>query len=271
VENLRALEGAASSLGLRRTALLMLDLGDGREGAPLDELPELLEQIARERFTHVELNGLGATLGCLQGTPPHRENMAALGEAARLAEDRLGRPPALVSLGGSVCLEWLTRHPGCPSLPAGCILELRAGDPLFLGYDMYRDAPFPEGAFRDDIFQLRAAVLEVKKKEFHPLPHQVLNGRGEAPPARKEGRCIRVLLDCGSLHTRVDDLKLELPEARVVGYSANYTVLDMPLEATPPLLGGMVSFRAGYWAVAGCFRSPAVSKRCLGCNAGEYS
>jgi len=150
LESLRALESAARALGLRRSALLMLDLGDGREGVQPAELPELLDQIARERLTHIELNGLGVTLGCLHGMPPHEENMAQLGEAAFRMADRLGRPLAVVSLGGSVCLEWLIRRPGSPRLPAGCVLELRAGDPLFLGHDMYRDCPFPQGDFRGD-------------------------------------------------------------------------------------------------------------------------
>jgi predicted amino acid racemase len=241
----------------------MLDLGDYREGIQPEGLPVLLEQIRAERFAHVTLDGLGTTLGCLMGVPPHPGNMADLRQAVETVENILGTPLSLVSLGGSACLEWCMRHPHIPDLPPGCALELRAEAALLLGYDDYRNLPFPEGAFRRDVFRLSCTVLEVLEKNIAPPALRISGGNGFSPLEPGDaGRRIRALVDCGSQNTEVEDLEPELPGARIVGHSANYVVLDVTAVSEPLKVGGRVFFRPGLWAAGRSLRARQVGKRC---------
>ena len=47
-------------------------------------------------------------------------------------------------------------------------MEFRMGDPLLLGWDMYRDQALLGGDFRQDIFRLTATVLEVAERDIRP-------------------------------------------------------------------------------------------------------
>ena len=170
----RALDAAARAAGLRHEALLMVDIGDMREGIPLDEAPALLRAVATasQRASHgpgAHVAGIGVNLGCLYGTCPDDENMARLEALAARAGDLLGHALHRVSLGGSIFWNWFARRHGHgPHWPPGCIMEFRMGDPLLLGRDMYREEALLAGDFRQDIFRLSATVLEVTTPPQRP-------------------------------------------------------------------------------------------------------
>ena len=111
----RALDAAARAAGLHHEALLMVDMGDMREGIPLDEAPALLRAVAAasQRASHgpgAHVAGIGVNLGCLYGTCPDDENMARLEALAPRAGDLLGHALHRVSLDGSIFWNWFARR-----------------------------------------------------------------------------------------------------------------------------------------------------------------
>ena len=265
----QALDDAARRQGVCHDAVLMVDLGDLREGVPLQDALPLLRAVAaasrRAQNGHgARLAGLGVNLGCLYGTCPDDENMAQLAGLAASAGQALGHPLRRVSLGGSIFWNWFaTQEERQPCLPEGCLLELRMGDPLLQGYDMYRDEALLGGSFRTDLFRISATILEVAERDIQPPRHQAHNGQGQAPLCTLTGPRKRALTDCGLLHTDVSALRLDLPGAQIVDYSGNYAILDVtdcPWALSP---GDRVDFIPGYWAVARAARTPQVVKTVL--------
>ena len=262
----RALDAAARAAGLHHEALLMVDIGDMREGIPQDEAPALLRAVAAAsqraaRGPGAHVAGIGVNLGCLYGTCPDEENMARLETLAARAGDLLGHALHRVSLGGTIFWNWFARRHGHgPHLPPGCIMEFRMGDPLLLGWDMYRDQALLGGDFRQDIFRLTATVLEVTERDIRPPRQSVHNGRGLPADCPVLGKRLRALVDCGSLHTDVQGLTLPWTDWRITDFSGNYAVLDVSACPQAPVTGDHVRFIPSYWAVARTCRMPHIRK-----------
>lgn len=262
----RALDAAARAAGLHHEALLMVDIGDMREGIPQDEAPALLRAVAAAsqraaRGPGAHVAGIGVNLGCLYGTCPDEENMARLEALAARAGDLLGHALHRVSLGGTIFWNWFARRHGHgPHLPPGCIMEFRMGDPLLLGWDMYRDQALLGGDFRQDIFRLTATVLEVTERDIRPPRQSVHNGRGLPADCPVLGKRLRALVDCGSLHTDVQGLTLPGTDWRITDFSGNYAVLDVSACPQAPVTGDHVRFIPSYWAVARTCRMPHIRK-----------
>ena len=262
----RALDAAARAAGLHHEALLMVDIGDMREGIPQDEAPALLRAVAAAsqraaRGPGAHVAGIGVNLGCLYGTCPDEENMARLETLAARAGDLLGHALHRVSLGGTIFWNWFARRHGHgPHLPPGCIMEFRMGDPLLLGWDMYRDQALLGGDFRQDIFRLTATVLEVTERDIRPPRQSVHNGRGLPADCPVLGKRLRALVDCGSLHTDVQGLTLPRADWRITDFSGNYAVLDVSACPQAPVTGDHVRFIPSYWAVARTCRMPHIRK-----------
>lgn len=270
-EGLLALEQAAARAGLRHEALLMIDLGDGREGVPLGpEMDSLLKSIERRPPAHVRIAGIGATLGCMNGLCPDDDIMRRLTDIMKTVWNIIP-PPATVSLGGSIFWNWFALHHERfheeIQKISGWKVELRMGDPLLVGFDMYRNTAFLGGEFRRDVFALQAQVLEVQDKHPQMEGTHVANGHGGHLDETQGGPRVQALLDCGILHTDMTDIKPELPGAELINYSGNYAVLDATKCLQRPVPGDVVRFYPGYWAVARAFRTPQTEKTvCAGCT-----
>ena len=139
-------------------------------------------------------------------------------------------------------------------------MEFRMGDPLLLGWDMYRDQALLGGDFRQDIFRLTATVLEVTERDIRPPRQSVHNGRGLPADCPVLGKRLRALVDCGSLHTDVQGLTLPRADWRITDFSGNYAVLDVSACPQAPVTGDHVRFIPSYWAVARTCRMPHIRK-----------
>jgi predicted amino acid racemase len=104
----QALDGAARAAGREHRIVVMLDLGDLREGLLADDLPAFLNAV--EGLGHVRVEGIGVNLACYGGVTPTRDNVGQLVELAQAAEKQLGRSLG-VSGGNSATL---------PMALAGC-------------------------------------------------------------------------------------------------------------------------------------------------------
>lgn len=260
-----AVHAAAQRLRLRHGVLLMADMGDRREGLSPGgcvALAKRLSSVSRQSLegygAHVA--GLGVTMGCLLGAEPGASLPRQLSALAEAVAKGLGHRLETVSVGGSIFWNFFVKRQGCADirLPSGCILELRMGDPLLLGRDMYRNGPLLGGMFRADGFSVAAEVVEDRWCAARPCGKAP--GAGDVPCAPVRGRYRQMLLDCGTLHADPKELRMRLPGAQVLGACAHYMAVDVTHCACVPGLGEKVSFAPSYWAVAGMFRCAHVRK-----------
>ena len=100
---LKALDAEAAKWGTKPGILLMLDVGDLREGVDnIDELVELAK--LTESLPNLNLRGIGTNHACLNGVLPTWENLSFLVEGAKAVEQAIGRKLDYISGGSSINL-----------------------------------------------------------------------------------------------------------------------------------------------------------------------
>ncbi|MBL4907520.1 MAG: alanine racemase, partial [Sneathiella sp.] len=98
------LSKAACALGRDHGVLLMVELGDLREGI----MPGDLETTVRRTlgFPNIVLKGIGTNLACRSGVAPDGTNMGELSRLADAIEAKFGPVLPIISGGNSANLEW---------------------------------------------------------------------------------------------------------------------------------------------------------------------
>lgn len=146
-----ALAGAARRAGRVHRIVLMVEMGDGREGVRPSELVCLARRVVALRG--VALAGIGANVACLSGRAPEPAAMDRLSALAAETERACGIVLEIVSGGNSASLGRL------PGAGAGMRTnDLRLGEAILLGRDPITQQPI-EGLFTD-AFVIVAEVIE---------------------------------------------------------------------------------------------------------------
>jgi predicted amino acid racemase len=251
VSVLDALSAAAGRLDRTHGVVLMVELGDLREGI----LPADLEAVARHALglPHLVLRGIGTNLACQSGVTPDDRNMAELSDLAVSLEISLGVQLDVISGGNSANLDWALGDPD-----VGRINELRLGEAIFLGCEPLRRRPI-EG-LRTDAFTLVAEVIEAQVKPS--LAWGAINETafGAATPTADRGPTTRVIVALGRQDVEPEGL---VPPDRwqLLGASSDHLVLDA--GTAQPAVGSEVRFGLRYDALLRAMTSPFVSRTLL--------
>jgi predicted amino acid racemase len=267
---LQALARSAARQGLRHGVLLMVELGDLREGILAADL-EAVAQLTLA-LPSLELVGIGTNLGCQHGIAPDAANMAVLSGLVSALESRFRLRLPCCSGGNSANLPWLAAG-GDP----GRINHLRLGEALLLGREPLGRTAIP-GLFTDAI-TLVAEVIESRCKPCRPWGSRRLTSfataataatatasPGAAPAtAPPGGSGPRSLLALGEQD--IDPAGL-IPAAglRIHGASSDHLVL---CGGAPLRVGEEVRFQLRYSALLRAMTSPYVS-RCFVSRAASH-
>jgi len=250
VATIAALASAARRRGREHGVLLMVEMGDVREGILPEELPDVVRAVSR--MEGVRVHGLGSNFVCLGGALPTPEKMAALIAMRDEAVAELGYP-LIVSGANSSALNLAFAG----GLPAG-IHDLRVGESILGGRDEISRAPI-DGLHQDAI-EVSATVIEAKWKDFEPvgpLAEQVLFSK---PRRTRTGRGLRVIVALGQQDVDPLGLTPVEPGIAVIGGSSDHTVLDATDASVAPKVGDVLSFSLSYAATIRAYASPYVAK-----------
>jgi len=252
LETIEALDAAAASIGEIHRVVIMVDVGDLREGVLPEELFPLLTEV--RELKNVLVTGLGTNLTCYGTVVPTRENLGELVELARGAAEIVGHP-LLVSGGNSSNLP-LALAGGMPPE----IDNLRIGESVLLGKDtLSREQLLP--SLRLDAFIVRAAVVECRVKPS--MPRGVLSSQdafGNRAVFHDRGLRRRAICAIGRQDARPEGLRPVFPHVEVLGASSDHLILDVEALDPPPELGEPMSFIPDYAAALQLFTSPYVRK-----------
>lgn len=255
-----ALDAAAADLGVRHRVVMMVELGDLREGVTRERLVEAAG--AALRYEHLELVGLGTNLNCLNGVLPSEDKLIQLPLYREIIELRHDASLPLLSAGTSVTLPLLFAG----GLPAG-INHFRIGEALFFGRDLLRGETFD--GFADDVFRLEARVLEVADKPTEPsgeLGEDPFGGR-RAPALPSGTTARRAILDLGYLDADPRFLTPEDDGVEIVDASSDMLVVDVSGRAEATNVGDRLGFGLRYMGALKLMNSPYVDKRVVGAPA----
>lgn len=256
---LAALDQAAAEQRRIHAVVLVVELGDLREGISVEAAPEAVRAVLGH--PSLRLVGLGANLACQNGVVPDDRNMGVLSGLADDIEALHGISLDVVSGGNSANLNWaLHTH------DVGRIDELRLGEAILLGLDPLYRTPIP--GLHTDVFTLTAEIIEVAVKPAQPWGDRAQAAFGEAPVRTGGGTVHQAILALG--RQDVDPDGLQPPKGiTILGMSSDHLVVD--LGDHEAAVGDEIAFGVSYGALVRAMTSPFVTKTEVGGDSAENS
>ncbi|MBQ1459360.1 MAG: alanine/ornithine racemase family PLP-dependent enzyme [Oscillospiraceae bacterium] len=240
---LDALEAECARQNKNHRVIVMVDLGDIREGYwDQDEMVAVCAHAERD-LTHLELAGIGVNLGCVGSVQPTPEKMNDLLALRDRVEKAIGRKLDIVSGGATssfTLVHWNT-------MPEG-INHLRIGENILLGKDLQLEWGIEDMNYLAmDTFTLTAEVIEVKTKPSYPQGQLCIDAFGHKPTYVDYGIQRRAILALGKAD--VGDEKALLPRdpgLTVWGASSDHCILDVTHCGREIKVGDTVDFSLAY-------------------------
>ena len=253
VETIKLLNKAAAKLNIVHKIVLMVDLGDLREGF-FDE-NELYNAIAVIKgLSNIQIIGLATNLTCYGAVIPTKETLQKLVEYGAKIKETFGIELEIISGGNSSSLHLLD----IGLMPEG-INNLRIGEAIVLGRETAYEQDIT-GMYQD-VFTLEVELVELKKKPSYPIGEMGVDAFGNKPDIKDVGEMRRGIVAIGKQDTVVDSLVPRDSRIKVIGASSDHLILDMSKVKDEYNIGDVVQFDVGYGALLAAFTSKYVYKK----------
>lgn len=229
--------------------ILMVELGDLREGCLPEDLDSLIPQVLE--LEGIEFVGLGTNLACFGGVKPDDNKMDYLSSITRDIEQKFGLILEFVSGGNSANYNWFKTVRN-----VGRINNLRLGESIFLGCETLYREPIP-GLFTD-AFSLIAEVIESKIKPSLPYGEVAQDAFGNVPEFQDQGPIRRAILGVGLQDVSVSGLTPRM-DVNILGASSDHIIIDA--KEIDLKVGHELEFDLNYGALLAAMTSPYVIKK----------
>ncbi len=251
LETLAAISRSARELNQTHRAIIMVDVGDLREGVWPDRVVPLVTKAAR--LPNIDIAGLGTNLACYGGVIPTLENMQTLIECRDACRKATGLPLDLLSGGNSANLPLLASG----KMPHE-INHFRIGEAIILGRNVLDRSPW-QGT-RQDGLRVVAEIIELESKPSVPIGQRGQDAFGNQVEFEDRGIRRRALLNLGRQDVDVEGLMPDDGGIIVLGGSSDHVVLDVSDAKNELKLGDEVGFMPTYSALLAASTSPYVEK-----------
>jgi predicted amino acid racemase len=248
---LEALSAAASRRGVRHDVIVMVDLGDLREGLWPDDLVPFVQRAVK--LEGVRIVGIGANLACFSGVRPDERNMKRLVGLAAALEQTCELKLKWISGMNSSGLELMASG----RMPKR-VNHARMGEAILLGRETTQRRPWPDTY--QDAFVLHAEVLEVKNKPSLPVGERSEDAYGKRPSFENRGDIRRALLNVGREDVDIEGTRPIDSRLRVLGASSGYFAVDVSAAGDEIRVGDCVAFSLNYGALVAAMTSEYVKK-----------
>ena len=252
---IKALSVEACKQGCTHQILLMVELGDLREGIMPDDLIDTVREVIG--LPNILLKGIGANLACRSGVPPNEKNMAKLSELVEQVEKSFGITLDIVSGGNSANIQWALN---ASKADIKRVNHLRLGESILLGCEPLQRQPI-EG-LHGDAFTLIAEVIESKLKPSKPTGDVAQTAFGEVSLLTGQAVNDRGMVKQSILAIGLQDIDytgLQAPKGiAIMGASSDHLIVESIDDALK--IGDEVSFQLNYSALLRAMTSPFVTK-----------
>jgi ornithine racemase len=242
----------AVNTGKTHSIILMMELGDLREGIPFDDYFDMFKKAIR--IEGINVIGIGGILTCLSGVKPTEDNLGMLLKARDSISDELGIDVQMIAGGSSGVLPMLIDS----SLPEG-INEFHVGESIVLGTDALTGEPLHPD-LRVDAFTFFAEVIECYRKPSKPEGKVVQKMTGEVPEFDDLGKRDRAILNFGLQDTNPAFLTPLKDGVTLIDASSDHAVADVEGVAGVKV-GDILAFRPSYAGLLHMMDSEYVEKR----------
>lgn len=251
---LRALSDAAEAAGRVHDVVIMLEMGDRREGVTAEELLPLCELALK--LPGLRLAGLGANFMCASGVLPTMPKLEALCARVEEVEARFGIQLDVVSGGNSANLPLM----GTGRMPVR-INQLRIGAAILRGENSFTGKTLPW--LRGDAFTLEAELVEIKTKHSLPEGETGRDAFGNVQSFVDRGERVRGIVNLGRVDMLPEGLVAHDADVEITTASSDHLIVDLT-AAKRFAVGDAIRFDMDYGALAQAFLSPYVEKHLTG-------
>lgn len=249
LHTISALGEAARKESTTHDIILMVDVGDLREGVMPENVLPFVASILDLKNKGINIKGLGANFGCCCGLIPDEKSIAVLPSLAKDIEQRFGIRIDTVSVGGSVLLDFLEQN----TLPSR-INQIRIGESILLGRIPCVNRVHEN--LHQDVFKLRGRILEIKEKPSFPTGRTGLNAFGKKLEIKDMGNRRRAIVDIGVANTNPSGIKPLDDSLHIVCSNTDYTILDVHDSGIRLNPGDIIEFSLNYESLSHCLISP---------------
>ena len=248
---IQAISATASRQQKVHEVILMVELGDLREGIMPENLPAIVAEVIK--LPSIRLVGLGANLACYAGVVPSRENMNQLIAQADQLQRQFGIRLSILSAINSSGLELIASG----RMPQR-INHARIGEAILLGRETTHRRPWADTY--QDAFQLHAELLELKRKPSRPHGELAEDAFGHQPTFVDNGEGLRALLNVGHEDVDIEGITPLDSRLKILGGSSGYLVLDVSAAEGKLRVGDELVFSLNYSALLAVMTSEYVKK-----------
>jgi predicted amino acid racemase len=250
LDTMRLLNAEAARQDKTHKIILMIDLGDLREGIFFTEDEKIFKTVeAVLGMRNLELYGVGVNLTCYGAVIPTNENLSLLTSWAERIRARFGVNLPVVSGGNSSSLYLIEKG----QLPRG-INNLRLGEAFIVG----REAAYKtriRNTF-DDAVTLEAQIIEVQVKPSMPSGERGVDAFGEKPVFKDRGMMKRAICAVGRQDLDLSGIIPLDPGLEILGASSDHLILNIGSAERDYKTGDTIRFIPDYTAVLRLFTSP---------------
>lgn len=251
---LTALGAAARICGRVHDVIIMVELGDLREGVMANDLHATVRHVLRQ--PSLRLHGIGTNLACRSGVEPTDDNMGELSRLVATVETVFSIHVECVSGGNSANLGWMA-----DTTTVGRVNNLRLGEAILLGRDSLNRRPI--AGLHTDAITLVGEVIESRRKPTQPWGPTSQNAFGDTfdtahqgEDSEQDGEIWQTIVAAGRQDIDPDDL-LSASGVAVLGASSDHLILETSARTKP---GTGIRFEPGYSALLRSMTSPYVAK-----------
>lgn len=248
---IRELSKKAALLNKIHKVILMVDVGDLREGVLPEDVVDITGKILE--LPNIEFEGLGTNVGCYGGVLPNYENTRILVELAKEIESKYGISLKTLSGGSTVTLELLEKGEIAPG-----INQLRIGEAILLGTDIKNLKPIP-GTEQNTIV-LKTQVIELKVKPSYPLGEIGRDAFGKIVHFEDRGNRKRAIVALGKQDCRLDGITPIDSSIEILGASSDHMILDVTDCKQEIQVGSIIEFNISYGGMLDLMTSKYVEK-----------
>ncbi|WP_053957042.1 ornithine racemase Orr [Inediibacterium massiliense] len=250
IKTIKNLSKEAIKQNKKHKIILMIDLGDLREGIwgdPIDTIKEIKD------LEGIEIIGVGTNLTCYGGVIPSEENLGRLIKIREEIEERFNISLSILSGGNSSSL-YLIEKGRMPSK----INHLRLGEAIVLGRETaYGDKI--ENTY-EDAFTFVAEIIELKEKPSVPIGEIGMDAFGNKPIFEDNGIRKRAILAVGRQDVQTENIIPIDENMKILGASSDHLILDITDAKDKYEAGDEVRFKLSYGGILQLMTSSYINK-----------
>lgn len=254
LSTIRLLSEEAEKQNKDHKIIIMIELGDLREGVVREDLIDFYSQIFK--LPRIKIVGLGTNLNCLHGVMPDRDKLIQLSLYKQIIELKFDRKIPYVSGGTSVTIPLILNG----ELPEG-VNHFRIGETLYFGLDLFHGKVI-EG-MESSVLELFTQIIEIHEKPMAPSGHMGVNPMGQTMEIDEElyGKtAYRAILDIGYLDIQPEFLVSKSDDLKIVDASSDMLVVDVGQNESNLKVGDTIPFELKYVGALGIMNSSYIDK-----------